>query len=101
LNSRPLCMFWMLLLFPFNSLQRFPPILWNVSSLGNCFLWWAEVLIWCNPICQFLLGFPGQLGSCSESSCLCLDLQVFTFSSFSFRSYIESFDTFWIDFCTG
>jgi hypothetical protein len=60
-----------------------------------------SVLIWCNPICQFLALFPELLKSYSESRCSCLDLKAFPpcFPLVVFK--VKVFDPFWIDFCTG
>jgi hypothetical protein len=43
----------------------------------NFFFCCSETLIWCNPICQFILLFPEIFQPYSESPCLCLYLKVF------------------------
>jgi hypothetical protein len=64
-----------------------------------------KLLIWCNPISQFLLLFPELIESCSGNSCLCLYLEVISlfFPQYFqfFKCYIKVFSPFWIDFSAG
>jgi hypothetical protein len=76
-----LYIFWILTPCQMNSLERFLLIL-QVSSLWQLFsLLCRNFLIWCNPICQFLLLFPELLNSYLKTNCLCIYFEVLPYIS--------------------
>lgn len=66
-------------------------------SVGWLFTLWL-VLVWCNPICQFLLLFSVILGSYPENHCLYQNLDVFP-GSFRFHIYIV--EQAWVGYHIG
>jgi hypothetical protein len=70
----------------------------------NCFpMLCRSFLVWCNPICLFLLLISVLFGVVSRKL---LPVSISwsispLFSSSSFRSHIKIFDSFWADFCAG
>ena len=96
-----LYIFWILRYLQIYDLQITSPIHWDALSF-----WWFPLirrsfLVWCSTICLFLLSLPLPLASDPQhitKSYVETAAYVFFKEFYDFRSYIQIFNPFWVNF---